>query len=144
MMPHFEGQFFLQTIDERGAVAVAEPDATDLTLLGMAVWEGQGLRPLELAPERLVAALRRLDDLVVQRAEVVLHAAKRGLHGAFQRRIDLGHGRRHGGDALVDFSGHVRERLFDGRRKLILQKLIERCFVARGTAACTSELRSSS
>ena len=96
----------------------------------MAVREGQGLRPLELASEGVVAALGRLNDLVVQRVEVVLHAAKRRLDGAFERRIDLRDRRRHGGHALLDFGGHARERLFDGRRKLVLEKLIEGCLVA--------------
>ena len=76
-----------------GPVAVEEPDEPDFPLLRMAGGEHQRLRALELPAQRLVLALRRLDHLVVQGVELVLHLAERRAHRAFERRVDLRHDR---------------------------------------------------
>ena len=56
-----------------------------LAFLRVALGEGEGLRALELAAQRFILALRRLNDLVVQRVHLVLQLAQSRLHRAFER-----------------------------------------------------------
>src|SRR5687767_144985 len=77
-------QLVHQPIHQRRPVAVEEPHETDLAFLRVTLGEGEGLRPLELAAQRLVAPLRRLNDLVVQRVDFVLQLAERRVHRAFE------------------------------------------------------------
>src|SRR5438309_9577172 len=75
--PHVERQFLPEPFDEGVAVLVQEPDEGNRPLLGVTVGEGEGARALKLTPQRLVAALRRLNRLVLQVFEIVLHPAQR-------------------------------------------------------------------
>src|SRR4051794_6886423 len=58
---HVEWKRFVQPLDERRSVLVEERHESDGPLLGVAVGEGEGARVHELAPQRLVAALGRLN-----------------------------------------------------------------------------------
>src|SRR5688500_3307025 len=82
MVTHGERQLLQEAIHQCRPVAVEEPHETDLAFLRVALREGEGLRALELAPQRFIAPLRRLNDLVVQRLHFVLQLAERGFRRA--------------------------------------------------------------
>src|SRR5206468_9859812 len=90
MPSQVEGELLVQPFYERGPVLIEEGYEADRALLRVATGEGQRAGANELAPQRLVAALGRLDDLAVQRLEIVLHAGERRSRGAFERRIEGG------------------------------------------------------
>src|SRR3954447_18897936 len=56
VMPHVEGQFFVESIDESRAVLIQERDEPDRAFLRVTVGKHQGTCADELAAERLVAA----------------------------------------------------------------------------------------
>src|SRR2546429_9541011 len=67
MPSQVEGELLVQPFYERGPVLIEEGYEADRALLRVATGEGQRAGANELAPQRLVAALGRLDDLAVQR-----------------------------------------------------------------------------
>src|SRR5688500_733509 len=89
MVAHGERQLVQQPVHQCRPVAVEEPHEADLAFLRVTLGEGEGLRTLELAPQRIVSPLRRLNDFVMQRVDFVLQLAERGLCRAFERWIDL-------------------------------------------------------
>ena len=129
--PMASGSSSIKPIHQGRPVAVEEPHEADFTFLRVALGEGQGLRALELAAQRVVTPLRRLNHLVMQRLHFVLHLAERGFHRAFERRIDLRHRRGDRRHPLVDERRHRRQRLLDGRRQLAFEQLVERRFILR-------------
>ena len=85
----------------------------------------------ELPAQRLVAPLRRLDHLAVERLQVVLHPSECRFRGALERRVDGRDGldqRRH---LRFDGSRGGGERLLDRRRDLRLEQRVERRLVLR-------------
>src|SRR5215471_14667360 len=87
VMPGIERELRLQPIDERRSVLIQKGDESDRALLLVSLRERKSPRPRVLTPERLVAAFRGLNHLVVKGREIVLHASKRRLCGTLQRRI---------------------------------------------------------
>src|SRR5204863_8088374 len=71
--PHVQRQLLLEPFDERLSVLVQEPDERDRPLLRVAVGESQRAGALELAPQRLVLLLRRLNRLALERFEIFLN-----------------------------------------------------------------------
>ena len=135
-MAHLERQLVEQPVHQGGAVAVQEPHEPDFTLLRVALGESESLRALELAAQRLVLPLGRLNHLVVQDAHFVLQFAECRLHRPLEGRVDQRYGGGDGSHALVDCRGDRRQRLVDGGRQLAVQQLIQRAaiieeFVAR-------------
>src|SRR3954447_11693913 len=88
MMAEVEGELLVEPIDERGAVLVQKGDKADGPFLRMAAGKGERARVHELAAERFIAALRRLDHLAVQRLQVALHPFERRARSAFECWIE--------------------------------------------------------
>src|SRR5262245_36847942 len=65
------GQLPQEDLGKRGADPVEEPDQADRPLLRLAARERERAQALELPPQGVVALLGRLDDLLLQRAELV-------------------------------------------------------------------------
>ena len=78
---HVERQLVVEAIDERRAVRLRKDTKPIVRSCG---WPSGNAcaRADELAPQGLVAPLGGVDDLVVQRLQVVLHPAERGLRRA--------------------------------------------------------------
>src|SRR6266545_7574675 len=122
-------QLLFEDFNQRGAVAVQQVDEADRALLRMPVREGLRARADELAPQRVILALRGLDDLAVQRLQFVRHLADGGFHRAFQYRIDAGHHRGERAHALADHALRLVERRFDRRRQLRFEQAVQGRFV---------------
>ena len=78
--PRSSGSSSIEAIDERRPVLVQERDEADRR--APAAWpsgKASAARARELAPQRFVAPLGRLNHLAVQRLQVVLHPAERRL-----------------------------------------------------------------
>src|SRR5262245_11733693 len=113
VLAEIERQFFEQAIDERGAVLIEAVDDGQRALLWMAVREYLRLRARELAFQRFVATLRRVNDLGVQSLEIVLHFPQRRLRGAGERRIERRHHLRNALHAAADRIVGLPHRLLD-------------------------------
>src|SRR5215470_8089401 len=86
----FQGEFFVQSIDERWSVLVQQRHETDRAFLRLTTGERERARVDELAPQRLVPALCRLNHLAVQRLQVMLHPRKRRPGRALEGGIERG------------------------------------------------------
>src|SRR5262249_1148537 len=108
-------QLVVQPVGERRPVLVQEPDKADGAFLRVSARKHQGADAHELAAQRFVAALGRLNHLAAQRLDVVLHAAQRGTGCTFERRIERREGR-----------GETCHALFDGALET-LERFVDRC-----------------
>ena len=132
MVAHVERQLLAQPIDQRRAVLVEELDEADVAFLRVAAGERLRLGVLELAPQRFVPALGRLDDLAVQLLESSCMRAERRSRRAFERRIDLRHcaGDR-GPSARRSAAPRRVERRSTAGGSCAFEQLVERGFVLR-------------
>ena len=85
----------------------------------------------ELAAQRFVAPLGRMNHLAVQVLQVALHPLQRRARRSFERRIERRHRRDQARHLRLDRLLRLAERLLDRRRNLRLQQLVERRLVLR-------------
>src|SRR5436309_1865827 len=90
VIPQIERQFFVESFDERRSVLVQKGDEANRPFLRVPVGEGERARVNELPAQRFVAALRSLNQLAVERLQIVLHAPERRARRALERRIECG------------------------------------------------------
>src|SRR5216117_835666 len=88
MTPQVQRQLLVETLDESRTVLIQEGDEADGAFLRVPVGEGERARVHELAAQRLVAPLRRLNHLAVKRLQVAPHPLERGARRPFERGIE--------------------------------------------------------